>query len=200
MAQTTWSGPIRTENGFQIISKSATTGAETVTAQVGTGTGLMTAGTGVSTGVGTVYKTSVSKNGDLIHTKILIDLTGLNCGGTAADIIGVDAAANCHFGQVTAAVNGTVYAGKLTCYEAPTGGNADVDVYSATESTGTEDAAVTDLTETQLVNGAAQTKGKVTMFTAVPAADEYIYLACGTSTDATFTAGILMIDLFGYAA
>ena len=39
--------------------------------------------------------TSVERKGDLIVTTIFVDLDGLNSGGTAADIIGGAAAANC---------------------------------------------------------------------------------------------------------
>lgn len=38
MASSTFSGPVRSENGFQSISKDATTGAITVTATINGGT------------------------------------------------------------------------------------------------------------------------------------------------------------------
>jgi hypothetical protein len=38
MANTTFQGPVRSENGFQTITKSATTGAVTVTATFGAAT------------------------------------------------------------------------------------------------------------------------------------------------------------------
>jgi hypothetical protein len=40
MSQTTFNGPVRSENGFQTVSKSATTGAVTVTATFGTATSI----------------------------------------------------------------------------------------------------------------------------------------------------------------
>ena len=85
----------------------------------------------------------------------------------------------------------------MTCLEVPTGSNADVDLYSATEATGTEDTPVTDLTETLLLNGGTWTLGLSQPLTAYPAADSYLYLASGTATAATFTAGIYEIVLFG---
>jgi hypothetical protein len=157
----------------------------------------LVAGSGITAGVGTIHEVMVSRTGNLVETKILIDLTGLNCGGTAADIIGVNSAANCHIGRITTAINGVVFGGYMRCLEAPVGGNADIDLYSATESTGTEDAPVTDLTETQLLNGGAQTIGLTGVLTAFPAANEYLYLACGTATAATYTAGKLEIVLYG---
>ncbi len=199
MGTTTFNGPVRSENGFTDISKSDTgviTSTRTVTAA------QMTAGTGISTGTGTVYDGTVTKTvmGDVtyFYTRIYIDLTGLDDGGTTLDIIGVDGGtANCHLGQITAAVNGTIYAGAMTCLEAPLTGGADIDLYSATEATGAQDAVVTGLTETALLNAATSTLNKTDALTAWPAADEYLYLAGVTASDATYTAGKLLIELWG---
>jgi hypothetical protein len=38
MANTTFNGPVRSENGFQTVTKNATTGAVTVTATINGGT------------------------------------------------------------------------------------------------------------------------------------------------------------------
>lgn len=197
MAETTFRGKVRATRGFEIITQSA--GQDTVVASVGTGTSptTMAVGSGI-TGTGTIVRSSVTKNGSLIETRIVIDLTGLNGGGTAADIIGGDGLANCHFGQITAAVNGTIYAGRMTCLEVPTGSNADVDLYAASVATGAEDAAVTSLTgQAILLNGGTWTLGLSQPLTAYPAANSYLYLASGTATAATFTAGIYEIVLFG---
>ena len=40
MSNTTFQGPVRSENGFQTVTKSATTGAVTVTATFGTATSI----------------------------------------------------------------------------------------------------------------------------------------------------------------
>ena len=66
---------------------------------------------------------------------------------------------------------------------------------------GTEDAAVTGLTETALLNtGADWTLTKDPMaLTTVPPANGYLYLVgSGGGTDATYTAGKLLISLWGY--
>ena len=158
----------------------------------------MTPGTGISSGTGTICEHSVTKIGGIFKTEILIDLTGLNSGGTAGDIIGKDGgAANCHIGQITAAVNGTIIAGKIECHEAPAGGDPDIDVWSATESTGAQDAAITGLVETQLVNTGDHAVASIDIFTAWPAANQYLYLVCGVATDADYTAGRLLIMLWG---
>lgn len=158
----------------------------------------MTPGTGISSGTGTICEHSVVKVGGIYKTEILIDLTGLNSGGAIGDIIGKDGGtANCHIGQITAAVNGTIIAGWVECHETPAGGDPDINIYSATEATGAQDAAITGLTETLLVNAGDHSAGSSDVFTAWPAADEYLYLVCGAATDADYTAGRLLITLWG---
>ena len=158
----------------------------------------MVPGTGISAGVGTICEHSVIRVGGIFKTEILIDLTGLNGCGTAGDIIGKDgAAANCHIGQITKAVNGTIIAGKIRCYEAPAGGDPDIDLYSATEGTGVQDTAISGLAETALANCADHSVGSIDLLTAWPAANEYLYLVVGTATDADYTAGRLLITLWG---
>lgn len=139
---------------------------------------------------------SVTRVGGLYHTQILIDLTGLNSGGSADDIIGENGVANCHIGQITAAVNGTIQAGRMTCLETPATADDDIDVYSATEATGTEDAAITGLVETQLCNSGDLVAGTVVMLTP-PAANKFLYLVGGTGGSATYTAGKLLIEFWG---
>ena len=163
-----------------------------------------TPGTGISTGTGTLFSGNVTVAGDLIKTEIFIDLTGLNS-SAAGDIIGKQSTANCHLGQITAALNGTIVAGTFQSLETPTGGEPDIDLFSASESTGTEDAAVSGLTETKLLDlGADLASGNLgTPFalSAFPAADEFLYLvASGGGTDDTYTAGKLLITLYGKPA
>jgi hypothetical protein len=158
------------------------------------------AGTGITGGTGTVYRSSVIREGGIIKTTILIDLTGLRSTANG-DIIGVNGTSNvCHIGQITAARNGTILAGRMTCFETPAGGDPDINVHSATEGTGVEDGAIADLTETLLVNSGDLSTGTVVTFTGVPAADEFLYLTLGATTDADYTAGKLLIELFGYEA
>jgi len=158
----------------------------------------MTAGTGITTGVGTILRSSVSRLGTLIETRIVMDITGLNCGGTAGDIIGKDATANCHIGRITAAVNGTIYGGFVRCLEAPTTGDPDIDLWAANEATGTEDAAISGLTgEAQLTNAGDMTLGSVAIMTAFPTDGQYLYLVCGTATAGTYAAGKIEIVLYG---
>jgi hypothetical protein len=158
----------------------------------------MTEGSGITGATGLTCEHSVEKVGGLYKTTIVIDLTGLNSGGTDGDIIGKNGGtANCHIGQITAAKNGTIFAGRMTCLEVPTGGSPDIDLYSATESTGAEDAAISGLEETALLTaGGNWTLMQFKPLTAFPAADKYLYLV-GNSGDATYTAGIYEITLWG---
>ena len=151
-------------------------------------------GTGISTGVGTICRAHASKNEGIYIVRILIDLTGLNSGGTANDIIGVNGASNCYIARLPAM---TVLGGRMTCLETPAGGDTDIDLYSANEGTGAEDAAVTGLTETLLINAGAQTVGTVTFLAADPTANQYLYLAGQSTADATYTAGRFLIEIFG---
>jgi len=208
MANTTFSGPVRSEGGFTTISKNATTGAITTQSSINSSgissfdanTMPVEAGTGITTGTGTIYRSSVQRVGGIITTRILIDLTGLRSTG-GADIIGVNGTALvCHIGQITAARNGTILTGSMECFEAPAGGDPDINVHSATEGTGVEDGAIGDLTETLLVNAGDATTGSKVYFTGVPAADEFLYLTTGAATDADYSAGKLFIELMGYEA
>ena len=220
MANKTFAGTVRAESGLKVSAKAAATGAYTDKFTVScagavcvgstlavTGRSTLTgntiattAGTGITSGSGTVYAASVIKTGGIYHTKILIDLTGLASSGSG-DIIGKAATANCHIGQITAAVNGTVLGGKMTCLEAPAGGDPDINLWYADEATGTEDAAVTGLTnQTQMCNSGDLALNSVISIATPPAADKYIYMATGAATDANYTAGKILIEFFGYSA
>jgi hypothetical protein len=158
---------------------------------------VMTPGAGVSAAES--YASGVFLNGDLIVTRIVVDLTGLVGSATDLDIIGnTGGAASAHFGQVTAALNGAIVAGRVTCLEVPAGGADDIDFYAATVSTGAQDVLVTDLTETALVtSGAAWASGTTKGMTTVPAANGYLYICNGEAAGGTFTAGKFLIELFG---
>ena len=208
MANSTFSGPVRSEGGFTVVSKNATTGAFTTQSSIDSSgiasfdanTMPVEASTGITTGSGTIYRSSVIQSGGVITTQILIDLTGLRSTGSG-DIIGVNGTSLvCHIGQITAARNGTILTGSMECFEAPAGGDPDINVHSATEGTGVEDGAISSLTETLLVNAGDATLGSKVYFTAVPAADEFLYLTLGDTTNADYTAGKLFIELMGYEA
>ena len=171
----------------------------------------MTAGTGITDGSGTLYKANVTVAGDLITTTIIIDLTGLSPGGAAGDIIGVNDDDDCHLGQITAALNGTIFAGTMECIETPTTGEPDIDLYTATVSTGGENDAIGSETGAAAMLNTGQdwssthddTASVVQQMglTAYPAADSYLYLvASGGGETAEYTGGVMKITLYGYPA
>ena len=202
MANTTFSGPVRSENGFETVSKNAATGAITITSGNKMANEAV-GGAGIE-GTAGVYVTQVERfksdtttGVNMVKTTIMIDLTGLNCGGTAGDIIGADGAGVAYIGRVTTANQGVVFGVTMECFEAPTTGDPDIDLHSATEGTGVEDTAIGDLTETLIINGGDATLGSRTVGSTI-AADQYLYLTCGTATAGTYDAGKLVITILGY--
>ena len=151
-------------------------------------------GTGISTGTGTICEVHASNRAGIYMVRILVDLTGLNSGGTAGDIIGVDGESACYIARLPAM---TVLGGRMTCLELPAGGDTDLDLYAANEGTGAEDAAITGLTETQIINAGTQALGTVTHFSAYPVANQYLYLVGQSTSDDTYTAGRFLIEIFG---
>ena len=189
MGTTTFSGPVRSENGFQTITKNATTGAITVTSGDKMAVEA-TGGAGIE-GTASVYVTQVNR--------LKSDLTGLKDGGTAGDIIGKDGAGVAFIGQVTTANQGTVFGVTMTCLETPAGGSTDIDLFSATEGTGVNDTAIGDLTETQIINAGAASAGTVVAGGDI-AADQFLYLVSQGTGDATYTAGRFLIEITGFDA
>ena len=161
---------------------------------------MLPPGAGILAGSGTLYKSSVTRVGDIITTQIAIDLTGLASSTTDADIIGT--AGVCHIGQITAAVNGTIFGGAMKCWEVPATGADDIDLFAATEATGAYDALITGLVETIVVdsNSAWANGEELPIVADSIAANKYLYLVNGESgTAGTYTAGRFIITLHGYA-
>ena len=155
------------------------------------------AGIGI-TGTADNFVTSVEKIGAIIKTTILIEVDGLNSGAHADDVIGADGAGVAHLGQITAAVNGTIFAGKITCLETPTGGDPDINLWYTDDATGVEDTLVSAMAnQIQCINHGDWSAGEMDVLTAFPAANKYLYLSTTEVTDDTYTAGILLIELYG---
>ena len=68
----------------------------------------------------------------------------------------------------------------------------------AVEGTGVEDAPISGLVETLLVNTGDHTLGSVNVFTGMPVAGQYFYLVAGATTDADYTAGKLLVEMESY--
>lgn len=170
----------------------------------GSGNKLATeAAAGITAGVGAVVKSSVLKVGGIIHTLIIVDLTGVDSVATDTDIIGKSTPA-AHLGQITADRNGTIFGGRMTCLETPATGEVDIDLYSADEATGKLSDLIGGLTgEVKVVDRAGDwaVNDIRAVGALVPAPDQYLYLAVGTAstpTAGTYTAGKFLIEFFGY--
>jgi len=161
------------------------------------------AGVGITAGSGTLFGSGVERIGTMFKTTIIVDLTGLNSKNTDLDIIGVDGTGVAHLGQITAALNGTIFMGNMRCIELPAGGDPNISLYSAAEATGVEDTLISALTETLLLNsqgdGTDWAAGDDINIATFPAANEYLYLVQGdaTGTDGTYTAGKFIIEFWG---
>ena len=149
-------------------------------------------------GTGTIAESSVERVGDIIITRYLIDLTGL-AAAAAGDVIGNSGGGAAYFARYDAALSGTNLGGTLRCFEAPAGGDADIDVHSSTAFTGAYDDAVSGLAgNTQVVNSgtlALTTDGSVIPDTI--ADGDALYLVSVGATAAAYTAGRILITLYG---
>lgn len=195
-------GVLDVESGgaFKIAGTQVTASAATLNA-LPSPTLASGAGAGITDGTGTIYKTAVQIIGGIYKTTLLLDLTGLASSTTDLDIIGTGTSA-AYIAKLTAAeCGGTILAIAMKCLEAPAGGIADIDLYSAVEGTGKfDDAVASTLTETALITaGGSWTNGTTKAATTAPAATEYLYLTGGAGgTAATYTAGKFLIEIYGY--
>lgn len=155
-------------------------------------------GAGITAGSGTIYRTSVKRDGDLIITQVLIDLTGL-AAAAAGDVIGASAGGAAYILRYDAAVSGINMGGGLRCFEAPAGGDADIDVYSATVFTGAYNDAVSGLTgQTQVVNsGTLALTTDASVIADTIADGDALYLVSVGATAAAYTAGRILLTLYG---
>ena len=158
--------------------------------------------TGLSAGSGfsdaALYKSWRSELGSITKTELLIDLTGIR--STAAnDIIGNDGAASANIGQYTTAVMGTLFAVEMSCIEAPGGGDPDINLAFADEATLAEDSALSAGTNngTVLNNGDLAAEKEYWAITGFPAANQYLYLVAGATTDGDYNAGVIKIEFYG---
>ena len=162
--------------------------------------GLMTPGAIIGAALAD-YDVTVFRTGNIIKTTMFIDLQGAKSATGNLDIIGNTGATNT-IGRVTTAINGVIFAGQVSCAEVPTTGDDDIDLYAATAADGAYDAAVTGVAGAAalMTAGGAHAIGTVKPFTALPAADAYLYLVTGDITAGTYAAGKLIIEMWGLAS
>lgn len=162
---------------------------------------VVSAGAGITGGTGTVFKSAVIPQGDFILTKIYIDLTGLSSIATDLDVIGHNIATDlpAYLGRITAAVNGTIVGGQMTCLEVPTTGADDIDLYAADDATKVVDNPTSGFTNgaALVTAGAAWTLMLTKPFIAYPGANQYLYLVSGEAVAGVYDAGRFLIELWG---
>lgn len=148
-------------------------------------------------GSGTIYESSVVKHGAIFKTEIIIDIT--DCVLLSGDtMIMGQTSGVANIGQNLTLLSGTLLGGRMTCLETPAGAADDIDLYSAVEGDALAGVVITDSTETALLTkAAAWAAGDITIMTALPAANEYLYLTAGEDDDGTYTAGRFLIEIWG---
>lgn len=161
----------------------------------------LTAGAGfTSEEEGFAFNSYSERTGDLIRTVLYVDLTGIVSDDTDGDALGKTGATSANIGQYNEALMGKLFRGTMTCIEVPVGGLDDIDLASNTDGTVTTGAAVVATGTTLIAAAGALTAGKTVNLTALPTADDYLYLVNGaTVAGGTYTAGQLLIELWGRA-
>jgi hypothetical protein len=152
-----------------------------------------------------------SRGSDATFTERVVaaDTTNLKFTGNAAGDFQIDdvvlkLVSPAHIGQITAAVNGTLFRGTITCLETPATGVTDIDLYSSAAADlldllYDEDGSAGTETVLRANAGAwsADINAKIDL-TALPAADEYMFFVNGASgTVGTYSAGQFLIELWG---
>jgi hypothetical protein len=152
-----------------------------------------------------------SRGSDATFTERVVaaDTTNLLFTGDAAGDYQIDdvilkLVSPAHIGQITAAVNGTIFRGTITCLETPATGVTDIDFYSSAAadlldllydedgSAGTEQVLHA---HAGAWSAAINTRVDLSLF---PAADEYMFFVNGDSgTIGTYSAGQFLIELWG---
>ena len=213
MSNSSFSGPVRSKNGFKHYSVNATTGVETETEIVNSSGELVADFTpAVETaehGAGAISTAFAPRTyrwteAGVIITQIKFDLTGLGCVGTAAnDVIGLPAGGVAYIGRNVVATNGVIFAAELACIETPGEGTATItgDIDIATNSSGTleyDGAAGAG----KLINGGTLVAGQ-SVANAVPAltANDYYYIveADTAATTGVYNAGQFILTTYGHA-
>jgi hypothetical protein len=186
-----------TGNFFTFGNATISSGSVNSITQLSPAIAELSPGVGISPVTNSIFKTSTVVNNNIVTTTILLDLTGLQSGDTAGDIIGKNGSGVAYLGQVTAANNGTILGISMTCLEAPVGGDDDIDLYSATEGTGVEDTAISALTETQIINSGTLSVGTIARGNTITA-NQYLYIVGQGTSNAAYSAGRLLIEITGY--
>ena len=191
------------DNAGAIISTAiAVSGASTFAS--GIDGAAMTTGEGTGWAGVTTVSSEITKQGKIVTTHVFIDIAGLVVSTTVNDVIGDSAANNSHGGQFQLSESGQFISGSITCLEAPTAGDADIDFNVNSLSTLAEsvDVGGSGTNVILLANTESWTLGMVKAMALLPnATSDYLYLSAGAGSDPdTYTAGQFLIELIGYKA
>ena len=111
MANTTFSGPVRSENGFKNVIKSATTGALTSEMTLSVYTATVTVANGATTG----KESAIGIPSNFIPLAVMVAVTGAASNNVNLVDIGTDADTDGFVDGIAAAVNSTGFKGFFPC-------------------------------------------------------------------------------------
>ena len=111
MANSTFSGPVRSENGFKNIVKSSTTGALTSEMTLSVYTATVTVANGETTG----KESAIGIPSNFLPMGVMIAVTGAASNSVTLNDIGTDADTDGFVDGISAAVNSTGFKGFFPC-------------------------------------------------------------------------------------
>ena len=111
MANTTFNGPVRSENGFQDITKNATTGAVTSTMTLKTYETTITVANGATTG----KETSIGIPSNFIPMAVTVVVTSAAGNSVTLNDIGTDADTDGFVDGISPAINSVGFKGFFRC-------------------------------------------------------------------------------------
>tara|TARA_R100000234_G_scaffold61137_1_gene36979 strand:+ start:311 stop:931 length:621 start_codon:yes stop_codon:yes gene_type:complete len=147
-------------------------------------------------------QTFIQDVGGEIITTILVDLTGLKTKSTAQRVIGLASGGAAYLLEYKASTSGILYKAEMECLELPTGGgdvNLDIDI-RAVDADDKEYNSNSSSYRVILNSGGDMAKGQTfESLSCVPNDSDYVYMSTGAaeSGDDTYTAGKIVIRLFG---
>ena len=111
MGNTTFSGPVRSDNGFQDVTKNATTGAITSTMTLQTYEATITVANGATTG----KEAAIGIPANFIPMAVTIAVTTASVNNVNLQDIGTDADTDGYVDGITVALNSTGFKGFFGC-------------------------------------------------------------------------------------
>ena len=111
MANTTFSGPIRSKNGFKNIIEISTTGAISSEMTLSVYTATVTVASGATTG----KESAIGIPSNFLPLAVMIAVTGAASNSVTLNDIGTDAATDGFVDGISAAVNSTGFKGFFPC-------------------------------------------------------------------------------------